>query len=52
MATIKANAGAASVWEHPKGPRVVLCHVRAATTVAAYWHRQAKHARGIRRASR
>jgi hypothetical protein len=100
MATIKANGGAASVWEHPKGLRVVLCRngkvltgvgpgayhhaqnaalvalvgkplatqalalsqlgfapakgnasVRASTTVAAHWHRQAKHARAIRRAS-
>jgi len=101
MATIKANGGAASVWEHPKGLRIVLCRngkvltgigpgayhhaqaprlaslagqplenqevtlrhlgfaraasdasVRASTTVAAYWHRHAKHARAIRRASR
>jgi hypothetical protein len=97
MATIKANGGAASVWEHPKGLRV-LCRngkvltgigpgayhhaqtdrfavlvgkpleeqeaalyqfgfsrthgdasVRASTTIAAYWHRHAKHARAIRR---
>jgi len=109
MATIKANGGAASVWEraghHSDGTpytlRVVLCRngrvltgtgtgayhraqapklaalagqpldkqemtlrhlgfaraasdasVRASTVVAAYWHRQAKHARAIRRASR
>jgi hypothetical protein len=26
--------------------------VRASTTVAAYWHRHAKHTRAIRRASR
>jgi hypothetical protein len=108
MATIKANGGAASVWErsghHSDGTpytfRVVLCRngkvltgigagayhhaqapklaalagqpldsqeatlrhlgyaraasdasVRASTTVAAHWHRQAKHARAIRRAS-
>ena len=98
MATIKANGGAASVWEHSKGLRVVLCRngkvltgigpgayhhaqtdrfaalvgkpledqeaalylfgfsrahgnasVRASTTIAAHWHRQAKHARAIRR---
>ena len=109
MATIKANGGAASVWEragrHSDGTRytmrVVLCRngkvltgigtgayhhaqapklaalsgqpldtqetalqhlgfaraasdasVRASTTVAAYWHRHAKHLRAIRRASR
>jgi hypothetical protein len=109
MATIKANGGAASVWERaghhedgrPYTPRVVLCRngrvltatgpgayhharapklaalagqpldtqeltlrhlgfaraasdasVRASTTVAAYWHRHAKHARAIRSASR
>jgi hypothetical protein len=108
MATIKANGGAASVWERtghhsdgmPYTLRVVLCRngkvltgigtgtyhhaqapklaalagqpldtqeltlrhlgfaratsdasVRASTTVAAHWHRQAKHARAIRRAS-
>ena len=98
MATIKANGGAASVWEHSKGLRVVLCRngkvltgngpgayhhaqtdrfvglvgkpledqeaalyqfgfsrahgdasIRASTTIAAHWHRQAKHARAIRR---
>ena len=98
MATIKANGGAASVLEHSKGLRVVLCRngkvltgirpgayhhaqtdrfatlvskpfedqeaalyqfgfsrahgdasVRASTTIAAHWHRQAKHARAIRR---
>jgi hypothetical protein len=106
MATIKANGGAAGVWERaghhrdgtPYTLRVVLCRngkvltgigtgayhhaqapklaalvgqpletqeatlrqlgfaratsdasVRASTTVAAYWHRQAKHARAIRR---
>ena len=107
MATIKANGGAASVWEraghHSDGTpytlRVVLCRngrvltatgpgayhhaqalklvalagqpldiqetalrcelgfapakgnasVTASTTVAAYWHRQGKHARAIRR---
>ena len=101
MATTKANGGAASVWEHPKGLRVVLCRngkvltgigpgayhhaqsdrfavlagkplaeqeaalyqfgfsrahgdasVRASTTIAAYWHRRAKHARAIRRSGR
>jgi hypothetical protein len=109
MATIKANGGAASVWErtghHSDGTqytlRVVLCRngkvltgigpgayhhaqapklaalagqpldtqevtlrhlgfaraasdasVRASTTVAAYWHRHAKHFCAIRRASR
>jgi hypothetical protein len=109
MATIKANGGAASVWEraghHSDGSpytlRVVLCRngkvltgigpgayhhaqaprlaalagqpldtqevtlrqlgfaratsdasVRASTTVAAYWHRRAKHTRAVRRASR
>ena len=109
MATIKANGGAASVWERaghhsdgmPYTLRLVLCRngkvltgigpgayhhaqapklavlagkpletqeaalrhlgfaraasdasVRASTTVAAYWHRQAKHARAIRRAAR
>ena len=108
MATIKANGGAASVWErtrhHSDGTpytlRLVLCRngkvltgigtgayhhaqapklaalagrpvdtqevtlrqlgfaraatdasVRASTTIAAYWHRHAKHARAIRRAS-
>jgi hypothetical protein len=108
MATIKANGGAASVWEragrHSDGTaytlRVVLCRngkvltgigpgayhhaqaprlavlagqpldtqetalrhlgfaravsdasVRASTTVAAHWHRHAKHARAIRRAA-
>src|SRR5260370_27425555 len=94
MATIKANGGAASVWEHRKGLGVVLSRngkvltgigpgayhhaqtdrfavlvgkpldtqeaalysfgfsralsdasVRASTTIAAYWHLQAKHAR-------
>jgi hypothetical protein len=106
MATIKANGGAASVWEraghHSDGTpytlRVVLCRngrvltgtgsgayhhaqapklaalvgqsfdtqevtlrhlgfalaasdasVRAFTAIAAHWHRQAKHARAIRR---
>jgi hypothetical protein len=101
MAMIKANGGAASVWERHTGLRVVLCRngkvltgigpgayhhaqstalaalvgkplamqelalaqlgfaraksdasVRASTTVAAYWHRHAKHARAIRRAYR
>lgn len=43
MATIKANGGAASVWEHPKGLRVVLCRngkVLTGIRPGAYHHAQ------------
>jgi hypothetical protein len=43
MATIKANGGAASVWEHPKGLRVVLCRngkVLTGIGPGAYHHAQ------------
>ena len=45
MATIKANGGAASVWEHPKGLRVVLCsNGRVLTGIGpgAYHHDRSK----------
>jgi hypothetical protein len=43
MATIKANGGAASVWEHSKGLRVVLCRngkVLTGIGPGAYHHAQ------------
>ena len=43
MATIKANGGAASVWVHPKGLRVVLCRngkVLTGIGPGAYHHAQ------------
>src|SRR6266436_3590435 len=43
MATIKANGGAASVWQHSKGLRVVLCRngkVLTGIGPGAYHHAQ------------